>query len=73
MGFLPRPADFTDPETISVLKESYLLWRIMEGGPDLPPESRPWDSAMPAWGDDLTEDEIWKIILYLYEAIGAKP
>ncbi len=73
MGFLPRPADFTDPETISVLKESYLLWRIMEGGPDLPPESRPWDSAMPSWGDDLTEDEIWKIILYLYEAIGAKP
>ncbi|MFQ5882191.1 MAG: c-type cytochrome [Candidatus Methylomirabilales bacterium] len=72
-GFLPRPADFTDPETISVLKGSYLLWRIMEGGPDLPPESRPWDSAMPSWKDDLTEEEIWKIILYLYEAIEATP
>jgi DMSO reductase family type II enzyme heme b subunit len=72
-GFLPRPADFTDPETISVLKESYLLWRITEGGPGLPPESRPWDSAMPSWEDDLTEEEIWKIILYLYETIGVKP
>lgn len=68
-GLIPAPADFTDPETIGVLKDFYVFWRIMEGGHDLPPESRPWDSAMPAWKDELSEDEIWKIILYLFETV----
>lgn len=66
----PRPADFTDPGTIAQLQQSYLFWRIAKGGIGLPNESAPWNSAMPAWEDTLTKDEIWKVIVYLYEAAG---
>jgi DMSO reductase family type II enzyme heme b subunit len=72
-GFNPLPADFRDPGTIAMLQESYLFWRIAKGGPGLPRESAPWNSAMPAWEDRLSEDETWKVILYLYEAAGVKP
>lgn len=66
----PRPADFTDTGTIAQLQQSYLFWRIAKGGIGLPNESAPWNSAMPAWEEELTEDEIWKVIVYLYEAAG---
>jgi mono/diheme cytochrome c family protein len=69
-GLNPRPADFTDPGTIAQLQQSYLFWRIAKGGIGLPNESAPWNSAMPAWEDTLTADEIWKVIIYLYEAAG---
>jgi mono/diheme cytochrome c family protein len=72
-AFNPLPADFTDPGTIAMLQESYLFWRIAKGGPGLPKESTPWNSAMPAWEDRLSEEEIWKVILYLYEAAGVQP
>ncbi len=72
-GFNPAPADFTDSGTIAMLQESYLFWRIAKGGPGLPKESKPWNSAMPTWEDRLSEEEIWKVILYLYEAAGVKP
>lgn len=72
-GFNPPPANFTDPGTIAMLQESYLFWRIAKGGPGLPKESAPWNSAMPAWEDRLSEEEIWKTILYLYEAAGVQP
>ncbi len=69
-GLNPRPADFTDPGTIAQLQQSYLFWRIAKGGPQLPTESAPWNSAMPAWENVLSADEIWKVIIYLYEAAG---
>ncbi|MFQ5847033.1 MAG: c-type cytochrome [Candidatus Methylomirabilales bacterium] len=69
----PRPADLTHPERLAQLHESYAFWRIREGGRGLPPPSRPWDSAMPRWKDDLSDDEIWKIIRFLYDAIGVAP
>ncbi|MFQ5854855.1 MAG: c-type cytochrome [Anaerolineae bacterium] len=69
-GVNPAPADFTDTGTIAQLQQSYLFWRIAKGGPGLPSESAPWNSAMPAWEDELSEDEIWKVIIYLYEAAG---
>lgn len=72
-GFNPQPADFTDPGTIAMLQESYLFWRIAKGGPGLPKESTPWNSAMPAWDDRLSDEEIWKVILYLYDAAGVQP
>ncbi|MGH7411275.1 MAG: c-type cytochrome, partial [Candidatus Methylomirabilis sp.] len=72
-GFNPLPADFTDPGTIAMLQESYLFWRIAKGGPGLPKESTPWNSAMPAWEDRLSSEEIWKVILFLYEAAGVQP
>jgi DMSO reductase family type II enzyme heme b subunit len=69
----PPPANFTDPGTIAMLQEAFLFWRIAKGGPGLPKESTPWNSAMPAWEDRLSEDEIWKVILYLYDATGYQP
>ncbi len=33
----------------------------------------PWDSAMPSWKDDLTDEEIWKIILAKYDTAGVEP
>lgn len=69
----PRPADFTSSESIAQLHESYLFWRIREGGRGLPAESSPWDSAMPRWKDDLSDQEIWKVIRFLYDAIGVTP
>ncbi|MFQ5990373.1 MAG: c-type cytochrome, partial [Candidatus Methylomirabilales bacterium] len=72
-GFNPSPADFTDTGTIAQLQQSYLFWRIAKGGPGLPTESAPWSSAMPSWEDRLSEEEIWKVILYLYWAAGVEP
>lgn len=69
----PRPADFTDSGTIAQLQESYLFWRIATGGPGLPPEAKGWNSAMPAWAGTLSADQIWQVILYLYEATDQHP
>ena len=72
-GFSPLPADFTSGGTISQLTESYVFWRIAKGGPGLPREGAPWNSAMPAWENILTENEIWSAILYLYDRTGWSP
>jgi mono/diheme cytochrome c family protein len=72
-GFNPPPANFQDPGTIAMLQEAYLFWRIAKGGPGLPKESTPWNSVMPAWEDRLTEDQIWQVIMYLYDATGQQP
>lgn len=72
-GFNPLPANFTDVGTIAQLQESYLFWRISTGGPGLPKEAAPWLSSMPVWQNFLTEDEIWKVILFLYDYTGYAP
>jgi mono/diheme cytochrome c family protein len=69
----PIPANFQDPTTIAMLQETYLFWRIAKGAPGLPEESGPWASAMPAWERFLTEDEIWDVILFLYDHTGRRP
>ncbi len=72
-GFDPIPANFVDPTTIAMLQESYLFWRIAKGAPGLPQESTPWASAMPAWEKFLSEEEMWDVILFLYDFTGHKP
>lgn len=72
-GFDPIPANFNDVNTIGILQESYLFWRIAKGAPGLPEESTPWASAMPAWEKFLTEEEIWDVILFLYDHTGLEP
>lgn len=72
-AFNPVPADFTSNGTIAQLTEAYVFWRIAKGGPGLPNEGTPWNSAMPAWEEILTEDEIWASILYLYDQTGWTP
>ncbi len=72
-GLNPIPLNFQDVGTIAQLQESFLFWRIASGGPGLPKEATPWLSSMPVWQDFLTEDEIWQVILYLYEYTGHRP
>ena len=72
-GFNPLPANFQDNGTIAQLTESFVFWRIAKGGPGLPREGTPWNSAMPKWEDFLTEREIWSVILFLYDQTGSKP
>jgi mono/diheme cytochrome c family protein len=72
-GFAPTPASFADNGTIAQLTESYVFWRIAKGGPGLPREGTPWNSAMPAWEDFLTEDQIWAVTLFIYNQSGWQP
>ncbi len=72
-GLNPIPTDFVDPANIGMLTEGFLFWRVAKGGIGLPDESAPWDSAMPAWENFLTEEEIWEVIAYLYEYTGNRP
>jgi hypothetical protein len=70
-GLDPIPTNF--PDVIPQLRETFLFWRIAKGGPGLPDEGGPWDTAMPAWEKFLKEDEIWEAILFLYDFTGQKP
>lgn len=72
-GLNPTPLNFQDVGTIAQLQESYLFWRITTGGPGLPKEAAPWISSMPVWQDFLEEDEVWKVILFLYDYTGHEP
>jgi mono/diheme cytochrome c family protein len=72
-GFSPTPLAFDDPGNIAQLTESFVFWRIAKGGPGLPREGTPWNSAMPVWEEFLTEDEIWSVIIFLYEQSGFSP
>ena len=70
-GLDPIPTNL--PETIPLLRDTFLFWRISKGGPGLPEEGGPWASAMPVWEKLLKEDEIWDVILFLYNHTGLRP
>jgi len=70
-GLDPIPTNFHD--TIPLLRETFLFWRISKGGPGLPDEGAPWDTAMPSWEKFLKEDDMWDAILFLYDFTGLKP
>jgi mono/diheme cytochrome c family protein len=70
-GLDPIPTNFHD--TIPQLRETFLFWRIAKGGPGLPEEGGPWDTAMPAWEKFLKEEEMWDAILFLYDFTGQRP
>ena len=72
-GFGLAPANFVDEGTIGTVTESYAFWRIMKGGPALPGPGTPWDSAMPIWELNLSEEEVWKIIIAEYDTSGTEP
>lgn len=73
LGYRLRPANFRDPGTIATVVEAYAFWRIKEGGRGLRNESTPWDSVMPAWKDELSDDQIWKIVLAEYDTADVEP
>lgn len=72
-GLNPIPTNFRDAGNIPQFQESFLFWRISKGGPGLPTEGGPWDSAMPAWEKFLTQEEMWDVILFLYDFTGHRP
>ncbi len=72
-GFKLRPINFTDNGTIETIVEGYTFWRVSNGGPGLPTEATPWDSAMPVWKLNLSEEERWKIILAEYDLAQKTP
>ena len=69
----PRPANFRDSGTIAQLDENYLYWRIKEGSPGLPKGSIGYRSTMPVWDGVLTDEQIWKIIMFEYTNAGVEP
>lgn len=72
-GLNPIPTNFADAGAIALLQESFLFWRIAKGGPGLPEEGGPWDTAMPAWEKFLTEEEMWDVVLFLYDFSNQRP
>ncbi|MCF6258114.1 MAG: c-type cytochrome [Gammaproteobacteria bacterium] len=72
-GFNPQPANFQNVGTIAQLQEAYLFWRISTGGPALPTEGTPWNSAMPVWHEMLDEKQIWQVITFLFDYVGQVP
>ena len=72
-GFKLRPINFTDNGTIEIIVEGYTFWRVTNGGPGLPTEATPWDSAMPEWKLNLSEEERWKIIFAEYDLAEKTP
>lgn len=72
-GFKLRPINFTDNGTLETIVEGYTFWRVANGGPGLPVEATPWDSAMPEWKLNLSKEERWKIILAEYNLAQKTP
>lgn len=72
-AFNPIPANFTDAGTIAQLQETFVFWRVAQGGIGLPPEGFPWASVMPPWKEHLTTDEIWKVVMFEYWHTGYYP
>jgi mono/diheme cytochrome c family protein len=72
-GLNPIPTNFADAGAIALFQESFIFWRIAKGGPGLPEESGPWDTAMPAWEKMLTEEEMWDVVLFLYDFSNQRP
>ena len=72
-GFKLRPINFTDNGTIETIVEGYAFWRVATGGPGLPVEATPWDSAMPVWKLNLTDDARWKIMMGEYDLAQKTP
>ena len=72
-GLNPIPTNFRDSGTIDMLQEGFLFWRIAKGGPGMPQGGGPWESAMPVWEKFLTVDEMWEVILFLYDYTEQRP
>lgn len=69
----PIPSNFTDPGVLPMFQETFIFWRVSKGGPGLPAEGGPWDTAMPAWENFLTTEEIWDVVMFLYDYTKFQP
>ncbi len=55
-GVNPAPANFIDQGVLPNFQETFFFWRIAKGGPGMPDEGAPGDSAMPEWERFLTNE-----------------
>lgn len=62
VGLDPGPASLADAHLMEEMSDGALFWRVSEGG-----MMEPFNSAMPAWKETLSEDEIWQVIAYIRE------
>jgi hypothetical protein len=79
------PANFRDAGTISQLTLRYVFWRLTIGGVQnqfnsaMPSwtahtaEATGEGGHQPLYMHDLTEDETWKVIMFLYKETGFEP
>ncbi|QPJ66857.1 MAG: c-type cytochrome [Candidatus Nitrohelix vancouverensis] len=63
--FFPPPVSFIHENSPITQPDSYLFWRIAKGGMGLPEKFKPWSSVMPAWENQLSEEEIWNVIHFI--------
>lgn len=72
-GLNPVPANFQDSGVLPNFQETFFFWRVAKGGPGMPDEGGPGDSAMPEWERFLTNQQLWEVILFLYDDTGYRP
>jgi mono/diheme cytochrome c family protein len=70
--FFPKPASFIHKSSPLTQSDAYIFWRIAKGGKGLPPELKPWNSAMPAWENQLSPQQIWQVIHFLQSKVKAR-
>lgn len=71
-----KPASFRDRGTISQLTLQYVYWKVTDGG-----IQNQFNTAMPRWvrndetvhTGDMTSDEAWRVIIFLYAETGYTP
>lgn len=56
-GLTPPATDLTAP-AFQATSDAYIYFRIADGG-------EPLSSSMPAYGDSLSEDQIWELITFI--------
>ncbi|RLJ19528.1 hypothetical protein DJ030_09375 [bacterium endosymbiont of Escarpia laminata] len=55
---VPSPANLAITRRLPVATDAFIFWTLSEGG-------EPFGTAMPAFGNQLTDKEIWQIALYI--------
>ena len=54
----PRPANLIMTRALPIASDAFFLWTISEGGGR-------FETAMPSFGETLSENKIWQIIQYI--------
>ena len=62
---VPSPANLAFTRSLPIATDTFFFWTISEGG-------KPFDSAMPAFGEWLSDKEIWQITHYINTGFNFK-
>jgi mono/diheme cytochrome c family protein len=65
----PRPADLRNLRGVRA-EPGYWFFRIKEGGKKEPLARL--HSAMPSWGDHLSDQQIWEVVAYLKSLVAGQ-